>query len=203
MTTDSKTDVSMDVDAEAVALLQREGLAVSKMTSSSNDAFRMAVVYHAYDGRSIKVPVYMVDPSEGDSLLKRVFTAEDKDAPPEYIGKRVWYLKEQPIIRPVGTFRCLFSFYNDDETKAKMLSEGFESNCRNKTKFPTRFEMDNHVRLRHPRRYTARTKFELEKSAEKQAASAENNTEALMVLITELLKSQNKPTKAAAKSESV
>ena len=198
MTTDNKMDVSMDVDAEAVSLLQREGLNVSKMSSSTNDAFRMATVYHAYDGRAIKVPVYMVDPSEGDSLLKRVFTSADKDAPPEYIGKRVWYLKEQPTIRPEGTVRCLFSYYNDDAEKAKMLTEGFESNCRNKTKFPTRFEMDNHMRLRHPRRYNARTKFELEKSAEKQAASAENNTEALMLLISELLKSQAKaPAKKA------
>lgn len=193
MTTDASMAVALDAEAEAVAILKKEGLGTTKLTSTEPDVFRMATIYHAYDGRSIKVPVYMVDPSEGDSLLKRVFTKDDKDAPPEYIGKRVWYLQEQPNLRPIGTNLCPFSYYNTPEAKAALLEEGFESNCRNKTKFLTKYEVENHVLKRHPKRHAARAKFDLEKNADKQAATTASTNEALMVLIRELASKQEKP----------
>ena len=195
MVSDASIAVALEADAEALALLKSEGLTATKLTSTEPDVFRMATIYHAYDGRSIKVPVYMVDPSEGDSLLKRVFTKDDKDAPPEYVGKRVWYLQPQPNMRPIGTMLCPFSYFNDAETKAELLVEGFESNCRNKTKFLTRYEVENHVLKRHPKRHAARAKFDIEKNAEKVAATAANTNEALMVLIKELAAKQEKPAK--------
>lgn len=197
MTTDASIAVALEAEAETLAVLKREGLGTTKLTSLETDVFRMATIYHAYDGRSIKVPVYMVDPSEGDSLLKRVFTKDDKDAPPEYVGKRVWYLQEQPNLRPVGTILCPFSYFNDAPAKAKMLVDGFESNCRNKTKFLTRYEVENHVLKRHPKRHAARAKFDIEKNAEAQAITAANTNEALMVLIKELAAKQA-PVKAKA-----
>ena len=201
MTTDASVAIALDAEAESLAILKKEGLGATKLSALDTDVFRMATIYHAYDGRAMKVPVYMVDPSEGDSLLKRVFTKDDKDAPPEYLGKRVWYLQPQPNMRPIGTLRCPFSYFNDEDQKAAMLAEGFESNCRNKTKFLTKYEVENHVVKRHPKRHAARTKFDLEKSAEKQATTAANTNEALMVLVKELLAKQEPAKKAPPKKD--
>src|SRR5690606_12873705 len=98
------------------------------------------------------------DTREGDSILRRTFSAQDvRDAgmDPSWIGKRVWYLTPQPHEGPDGKLWCPFSALQDEAAITAMMEEGFRCDCRKNVTFATRDEVDRHVEKRHPRRYKA------------------------------------------------
>ena len=121
-------------------------------TRSTNDADKMVPMYHAYDGRTIRVPMYQVE-----DRLMRTFDRTD-EIPQEYWGKQVWVLSdEERTAEPeAGEFQCRLSPNAPDETKAEMKAAGLNSNCRKRLKyggFATQFEADEHFRVKHPRRW--------------------------------------------------
>lgn len=121
-------------------------------TRSTNDADKMVPMYHAYDGRTIRVPMYQVE-----DRLMRTFDRTD-EIPQEYWGKQVWVLDgEERTAEPEnGEFQCRLSPKASDETKAEMKAAGLNANCRKRLKydgFATQFEADEHFRVKHPRRW--------------------------------------------------
>ena len=119
---------------------------------STNDADKMVPMYHAYDGRTIRVPMYQVE-----DRLMRTFERTD-EIPREFWDKQVWVLdSDDRTAEPEqGEFQCRLSPNAPDETKAEMKAAGLNSNCRKRLKyggFATQFEADEHFRVKHPRRW--------------------------------------------------
>jgi hypothetical protein len=183
--------------AELASTVRGEGLGVTPVKALSNNADTMVPIYHAITGHSHKVPYYMVDTNEGHSLLKVTFTNEDirlNQLDPKWAGKRVWYLTEQTREKQTeGDIYCTFSVHQTDASKQEVIARGFAVDCRKNVKFATRYDMENHRKLRHPRRDAAISRYDDERRSQEIAEANRINAQALSALV-ELMKQQQAPT---------
>ena len=185
--------------------LKSEGMAASPLKAMNNNADTMVPVYHAITNYSHSVPYYMVDTNDGASLLKRTFTNEDvrlNQLDPKWANKRVWYLTEQPTEEKIGDFFCTFSANQPKEKQEEIRTQGFQCDCRKVVTFNTRYDMENHRRLRHPRRHEALARWTQEHQAEEVSKANSINAQALAAL-TEMLSQQQAGMRSAPKKDLV
>jgi hypothetical protein len=208
MVSNTDLELTMSADAEFAELastVRGEGMGVTPVKALNNNADQMVDVYHAITNHSHRVPYYMVDTTEGHSLLRVVFTEDDirqNQIDPKWTGKRVWHLQPQSVETPlVGDIYCTFSVHQSDEEKAKISEQGFIVDCRKNTKFRTRYDMENHRRLRHPRRDTAMKQYASEKNAEEIARANAMNAQALAQLMQMMQAQAGAATPAPAKGK--
>lgn len=129
---------------------------------ATNDADIWVPLFHAYDGRAVRVPLYMLD--QKNSYLAQRFPYST-DIPPEHRGKQVWFLpmNKPEYIDEEKPFMCPFSAAQPEEWKAQMAEYGFRCDCRKGydketnefTGFATAFEADYHAQRKHSRRWPA------------------------------------------------
>ncbi len=182
--------------SELASAVRGEGLGITPLKAMNNNADTMVPIYHAITGHAHKVPYYMVDTNEGHSLLKVIFTSEDvrlNQLDPKWESKRVWYLTTQTPEKQVeGDVYCTFSVKQPDVERQSVIKRGFTVDCRKDVKFATRYDMENHRKLRHPRRDAALLRYEDERRSQEISDANQINARALATLV-ELMKQQNTP----------
>lgn len=152
----------------------------------TNDANKWIPLYHAYDGRVTRVPLYMLN--QMNSLLAARFT-HDSDIPPEYRGQRVWYSDPANVSKPeASTILCPISADQPDEVKALVREAGLIADCRKPGRFRTQFEADYHFQRKHPRRWAAYQRY-LE--AQRQTASSDQIAKVLEALMASVRGKEN------------
>lgn len=149
------------IEGDDQSALREAGLGASAV-KATNGADRYITLYHAYDGREIPLPSYMVQ----DRLTRRF--DHDSSTPPEYRGKQVWLLRKPAGHDDPKPFMCRLHVDQAEEVKAEMLEAGFQPNCHQISGYRTQFEADEHFRKRHPRRWTA---YERHLNGARQAAA--------------------------------
>lgn len=141
-------DDVLNVETKAEVKALNLGMNPVKATNNAN---LMVPLYHAFDGRTVPVPMYQV--------AKRFtvrFTAGD-DCPAEYVGQRVWYPNPQRVSTGVRAFKCPLQV--GGETRPDILAAGLQPSCRHKAGFFTEFDAEEHFRKRHPKRWAAHQRF--------------------------------------------
>ena len=145
-----KSQVRNDVvTGETAGEIGAIGMGVSPV-QATNGADVYITLYHAYDGREVSLPSYMVE-----QRLTLRFPRNDSAIPPEYRGKQVWLAKRVKAMDDPKPFMCRLHVDQTEEIKAEMLKAGFTPTCRKGPGFRTQFEADEHFRIKHPRRWTA------------------------------------------------
>ncbi len=193
-TTSLETNMAADAEfAELASTIRGEGLQVTPLKAMNNNADTMVPVYHAITNNSHKVPFYMVDTTEGHSLLRVLFTQDDinqNQIDPKWLGKRVWHISPQTAdTQNGGAIYCSFSVHQPKDMQEKILDDGFTVDCRKQVKFTSRYDMEHHRALRHPRRHAAMARYDAEKNTQEIAASNAINAQALSGLL-EMMKNQ-------------
>ena len=110
----TRDDVLSPETKSAVAGL---GMGASPM-QATNDADKWVRLYHAFDGRSIPIPMYMVE----RKLMDRFETGND--CAPEYVGTQVWFASPQPASEKEKPYHCRLSVSGNEDMKAEMLKAG-------------------------------------------------------------------------------
>lgn len=147
------------------------GIAPTKVT---NEADKMVALHHVLDGRIVRVPKYMVP-----RMLTFRFPVDNEIAP-EFHRKRVWSTR-RPANMPVDDrqFMCLLSTQQTDEVKAAVELAGLRSLCRKPIKFRTKFEADEHFRIKHRRSFAAYERY----LSSKYAQDAQDNMTRLITAV--------------------
>lgn len=164
----------------AAAIRGIDGFDVSGQRST-NDADKMVALHHAYDGRTIRIPMYQVE----DRLLRR-FERSD-EIPNEYWGEQVWLLSPGEDTHEDNEFQCRLSPNASDGIKAEMKAAGLNANCRKRLKyngFATQFEADEHFRVKHPRRWRSYQTFMSQNAARSSGDQLAKAIEQLTILAT-------------------
>ena len=173
----SREDV---LTSDVKSQLSREGLSAAP-TAVTNDANRFPVLYHAYDGRSLRLPMY-----QAEDRLKRRFPSTD-EIPPEFHGKQVWHIRAPKTEPGSYEFQCRLNPNADPAIKAEMKAAGLQSSCRKKLKnggFPTQFEADEHFRVKHPRRWASYQRYVTQNTQRTAADSMASAVQAMLALTT-------------------
>jgi hypothetical protein len=151
---------------------------------STNRADEMVPLYHAYDGRTARVPFYQA------SQRLTVRFSSDNDVPEEWQNEQVWYLdppEGSEADADAERFPCRLSReQTDPEINAQMKKAGLAQTCRKRLRgggFTTMFEADEHFRVKHPRRWASYQRF---LGVDATRTAAENQT-ALMAQIVKLV----------------
>lgn len=137
---------------ETAGGLKAIGMGAEKI-ESTNGADIIVTLFHAYDGREIRLPLYQVEHRIGQR-----FPRGDRDIPQEYWGGQVWFIRSTGVTPEAGDFLCKLSINGTDEQKDEMRAAGLRADCRKVVKsggFATEFEADEHFRKKHPRRWQA------------------------------------------------
>ena len=148
-------------------------------TKSNNDADVFAVLFHAYDGRRLQLPLY-----QAENRLGQRFEYTD-EVPAEYHGKQVWHLKQSESDREPNEFQCRLSKLAPAEHLEEMKKAGLNPTCRKRTKnggFATQFEADEHFRVKHPRRWAAYQRYNSTAASKSSATSLEAAVKAMLAL---------------------
>ena len=146
-------------------------------TKASNDADKMVLLYHAYDGRAVRVPMY-----QAEDRIGRRFERTD-EVPEEFWGQQVWRIRAPRTETEQFDFQCRLSPKASAEIKAEMTAAGLRDDCRKKLKhggFETQFEADEHFRVKHPRRWKSYRTWMTDNAAR---SSANQMTAAIQALV--------------------
>lgn len=199
LTLDTETLGADEASAAVLAEARAAGLEVGALTETGEHkvgADYQVSIFHAFDGREHKVPLYMTTGEGGAmSVFKYKFSREQIEAvgaDPKWIGKRVWYHEPQTVERPIGHVLCRFSLLQPEEHKAIIEAKGFMLFCQNETKFITEAAEDLHVKRRHPKWYEFMAKKDERIRQDKAADSQETTNKALLAMIENLLASKEK-----------
>ena len=137
---------------EVRAGIQELGAGVEAV-KATNGADNIITLYHAYDGRAVPMPSYMLK-----NRLEVRFPYSD-DYPADFRGEQIWFLTPQPSESAARPFACPLSSSANEEQRAEMesfgLTGGVNMKCSKRQGFQTQFEAQEHFRKRHPRRYQA------------------------------------------------
>ena len=167
------------VTGETIAGLKAAGPFGATPTKSNNDADKFVTLYHLYDGRELRLPMY-----QAEDRLKRRFLPTS-ETPEEYHGLQVWHIRSVGIERPVNEFQCRLSRNSPEDMLADMKKAGLVPTCRKRTKdggFATQFEADEHFRIKHPRRWQAYQRWLNQNSSKTQAESMNSAVQALLTM---------------------
>lgn len=144
-----KTTLRDDVlTSETKGAVANMGLG-STPVKATNDADMWVPLYHAYDGRAVPVPMYMVEKRLTDRF------SYDPAIPSEFHGGQVWFHYPQPNAVGDKPYQCRISIYGTEEMKEAMKAAGLMPVCRKPATFATQFEADEHFRIKHRRRWEA------------------------------------------------
>lgn len=192
--------VSLEADEESARLLadvKAAGLTMTGLQEVSDDGSKLGAdimisLYHAFDGRVWRGPLYMTTGEGGAmSLLKYRFDAEQvrlNQLDPKWIGKRVWYVDPQPVEGEEGRILCRFSVDLPDDRKKALQEQGFTALCRKDARFNTQAQEDFHVQKRHPRYYEYMKTKNAEDNSRRAIETQAAQTEALIALVEKLTK---------------
>lgn len=167
------------LDNATSGALRSEGFGAEKV-ESTNGADIIVTLYHAYDGREVRKPLYQVE-----HALKQRFPRNSDECPREYWNKQVWHIRSQGS-EITGTYQCKLSPRGPEETQAEMRAAGLAPNCRKVVKgggFQTEFEADEHFRRKHPRRWQAYQRY-LDRASQRRTAD-------MMAAMAQSVTSQN------------
>ena len=140
---------------ETKAVVQGMGLE-SEATEATNDANTFIPLHHAYDGRVVSVPLYMLN--QLNSLLSTRFPT-DNSIPSQHQGQRVWFSDPQTDAAVDKPYMCALSENNPDEVKARMKAAGMNCDCRKPARYATTFEAEYHFERKHPRRFKSHQRY--------------------------------------------
>lgn len=171
------------VGAELSKALKGLGMGAAP-EEANNGAKLMMTLYHAYDGRTIKVPVYQV----AQRLTVRF--PDNADVREGFVRKQTWLLSPPESYGEAYYFQCrLGQNQTDPEILAEIRTAGLAPTCRKRLKhggFQTQYEADEHFRIKHPKRWAA-----YQRSLTRDTAlSAKRSQDAMMGAIFGLLRAQ-------------
>ena len=168
------------LNAETRSAVTQMGLGASP-TKASNDADKYVPLYHAYDGRVVSIPMYMVE-----KRLTDRFEEDDLTVDPEFRGEQVWFHTPQEVAFVDRSFFCRLSADGTEEMKAEMKTAGLAAVCRKPAKFSTQFEADEHFRIKHRRRWEAWQRYVTGNQSTQSANSVSDVIKALAREIADL-----------------
>ena len=170
--------------ASSLSQLNREGLEVADtpIDPTRNDPGLLRILYHAYDGRVVPVPSYMAAKRLAERFPQETYI------PPQWRGKRVWFLEAQPLPdRP--KFPCNLHADASPEVKADIIAAGLTPGTCSKTNISSTYALEQHMNLKHKAAWQAVLKVrerkladEMRAEAKAQTAAAQAQAEAMLAL---------------------
>ena len=170
--------------ASSLQNLGREGLEVAdvQIDPTRNDPGLLRILYHAYDGRVVPVPSYMAPKRLAERFPQETYI------PPQWRGKRVWFLDPQPMPdRP--KFPCNLHADASAEVKAEIIAAGLTPGVCSKTNISSTYALEQHMHLKHKSAWQAVLKVrerqladELRADSRAQVAASQAQAEAMLAL---------------------
>lgn len=170
--------------ASSMQSLGREGLEVADVPvdTNKNDPGLLRVLYHAYDGRVVPVPSYMAPKRLAERFPQETYI------PPQWRGKRVWFLEPQPLPdRP--KFPCNLHADASAEVKADIIAAGLTPGTCSKTNISSTYALEQHMNLKHKSAWAAVQRVRERKMADEiradtraQTLAAQAQAEAMLAL---------------------
>lgn len=175
--TERRDDV---LNRETRGAVRQMGLGALPGETSANAA-RFVTLYHAFDDRTLRVPMYMAP----QRITERF--PSDTEVPEEWHRKQVWYLQDMRPEDAAYAFQCRLSRNQADPAiVAEMSKAGLAATCRKRLRhggFGTQFEADEHFRVKHPRRWQSYQRFLGVDTAKTNGATMQELVQAVVKMV--------------------
>jgi hypothetical protein len=136
----------------------------------------LRLVYHAFDGRAVAIPDYMARVRLSERFPRETWI------PPQWHGKRVWFLEPQPTTTENLNLKCLLHADQDMDVVTEMTAAGIPGGRCTKSNIPSAYFVEKHMELKHKDEWRAIQRFRTEAETKIYRDNQTAQTEAFIKL---------------------
>ena len=136
----------------------------------------LRIIYHAYDGRVTVIPDYMSRVRLAERFPRETWI------PPQWQGKRVWFLEPQAVSQERLALKCLLHAGQEQDVKAEIVAAGFPSGMCTKSNIPSAYAVERHMELKHKNEWAAINRLRTRRETDTSNARLDAQTEAFVKL---------------------